>query len=97
MARIDKLDDARIQAELASLPGWSLAAGKLHREIKFADFNEAFGFMARVALHAEALNHHPEWFNVWATVRIDLTTHDCGGISMRDVELAKRINAAAGR
>jgi 4a-hydroxytetrahydrobiopterin dehydratase len=97
MARIEKLDDTQIQERLATVPGWSVEGGKLHRELKFADFNEAFGFMTRVALHAEKADHHPEWFNVYSTVRIDLTTHDCGGISARDFDLAAQINAAAGR
>ena len=93
MARVDKLSDAQIQERLGELEGWSVEAGKLHRELSFADFNEAFGFMARVALHAEQMNHHPEWFNVYATVRIDLTTHECGGISARDFQLAAKIDA----
>lgn len=77
------------------LPSWSLVNGKLHRELRFADFSEAFGFMARVALAAEQLGHHPEWSNVWNRVRIDLTTHDTGGLSTLDVELARRIDAIA--
>jgi 4a-hydroxytetrahydrobiopterin dehydratase len=66
--------------------------GKLHRELRFADFVEAFGFMSRVALVAEAMGHHPEWRNVWNRVVIDLTTHDTGGLSTLDVELARRID-----
>ena len=77
------------------LPSWSLVNGKLHRELRFADLSEAFGFMARVALAAEQLGHHPEWSNVWNRVRIDLTTHDTGGLSTLDVELARRIDAIA--
>ncbi len=94
---IQKLGDAEIAARLKTLDGWTLEHGKLHRELKFADFSEAFGFMTRVALAAEAMNHHPEWFNVWSTVRIDLTTHDAGGISERDFELAAKIDAFAER
>jgi len=75
------------------LPGWSLVDGKLHRELVFADFNEAFGFMSRVALIAEAMGHHPEWRNVWNRVVVDLTTHDTGGLSNLDRQLAQRINA----
>ena len=75
------------------LPGWSLVDGKLHRELVFADFNAAFGFMTRVALIAEAMGHHPEWRNVWNRVAIDLTTHDTGGLSNLDQQLAQRINA----
>ena len=91
-----KLSDAQLRDALAQLEGWSLEAGKLHREFRFADFNEAFGFMARAALHAEAMNHHPEWFNVWNRVVVDLTTHDAGGISAADVELAQKLNRLAG-
>ena len=79
------------------LPAWSLKEGKLHRELRFADFSEAFGFMTRVALAAEQLNHHPEWSNVWNRVVINLTTHDCGGLSNLDLALAQRIDALAGR
>jgi len=75
------------------LPGWSLVDGKLHRELVFSDFNAAFGFMTRVALIAEAMGHHPEWRNVWNRVVIDLTTHDTGGLSNLDQQLAQRINA----
>ena len=78
------------------LPGWSLVDGKLHRELVFADFNAAFGFMTRVALIAEAMGHHPEWRNVWNRVAIDLTTHDTGGLSNLDQKLAQRIDALVG-
>lgn len=81
-------------ADLAlQLPAWSVVDGKLHRELRFADFNAAFGFMSRVALLAEAMGHHPEWSNIWNRVVIDLTTHDTGGLSNLDVELARRIDA----
>jgi 4a-hydroxytetrahydrobiopterin dehydratase len=79
------------------LPAWTLKEGKLHRELRFADFSEAFGFMARVALAAEQLNHHPEWSNVWNRVVINLTTHDCGSLSNLDLALAQRIDAIAGQ
>ncbi|MEZ4438147.1 MAG: 4a-hydroxytetrahydrobiopterin dehydratase [Polyangiaceae bacterium] len=92
MARPKKLTDAELERGLADLPQWSLVDGKLHRELSFADFNEAFGFMTRVALHAEAMNHHPEWFNVWATVKIDLRTHDADGITELDLRLARVID-----
>jgi 4a-hydroxytetrahydrobiopterin dehydratase len=91
----DKLTDAQVRAALAELPGWSLRDGKLHRALRFGDFRSAFGFMASVATAAEAMNHHPEWRNVYATVEIWLTTHDAGGISARDVELAREIDAHA--
>ena len=87
------LSAEQIAALPEQLPQWSLLNGKLHRELRFADFNEAFGFMSRVALIAETIGHHPEWFNVWNTVVIDLTTHDAGGLSSLDLELAQRIDA----
>ena len=93
--KVQKLTDDEIAQRLAKLPGWKLEAGKLHREFKFADFVTAFGFMTRVALLAEKVDHHPEWFNVYNKVRIDLTTHDAGGISARDFELAVKIDAVA--
>jgi len=83
----------QVEDALDGLPGWTLQAGRLHRELQFRDFIDAFGFMSKVALHAEALNHHPEWFNVYRTVTIDLSTHEAGGISQLDVELAARIDA----
>ncbi len=85
----------QISALAGELPQWSLVDGKLHRELRFADFNEAFGFMTRVALIAEAMGHHPEWSNVWNRVVIDLTTHDAGGLSTLDVSLAQRIEQLA--
>jgi len=87
-----KLTEEQIESQLADLHDWSLADGKLHRELKFADFTEAWGFMARVALFAESMGHHPEWFNVYNTVKIDLATHDVGGISELDFKLAKKID-----
>ena len=90
-----KLSDSEIGNRLASLPGWTLKDGKLHREYKFADFVTAFSFMTRVALVAEKRDHHPEWFNVYNKVVVDLTTHDAGGISDKDVELAKAMEALA--
>ena len=89
------LDDAAVTAALADLDGWSLEDGKLHRAFRFADFNEAFGFMSRVALVAEQTNHHPEWSNVYDRVVVDLVTHDAGGITERDVSLAKTMNRFA--
>ncbi len=87
------LSPAQIAALATDLPAWSLREGKLHRELRFADFSAAFGFMARVALAAESLGHHPEWCNVWNRVTINLTTHDTGGLSNLDVDLARRIDA----
>ncbi len=88
-----KLTEAQISEAVASLDGWQLRDGKLHHEFKFKNFVEAWGFMSRVALLAEKMNHHPEWFNVYSTVRIDLSTHEVGGLSNFDVELATKINA----
>ncbi len=93
MPRPLKLSDSEIQNALHSLKGWSLAADKLHREFKFADFIEAWGFMSRAALVAQSMDHHPEWFNVYSTVRVDLSTHDANGITALDVNLATAINS----
>jgi len=89
------LPEAEIRAALEALPGWSLREGRLHREFRFADFVAAFGFMAKVALVAEAMNHHPDWSNVYARVAVDLVTHDAGGITARDVTLARRMSELA--
>ena len=97
MPRVPKLSDAEITAALATLTGWSIKDGKLHREYKFPDFIHAFGFMATSAIAIEKMNHHPEWFNVWNKVTVDLTTHDSGGISAKDVELAKILDGFAAR
>ena len=94
MAR-QKLDEAEIERRLGDLPFWTIVDGKLHREYRFADFVAAFGFMAAVALAAEGMNHHPEWFNVYGTVRIDLVTHDAGGLTELDLKLAARMEALA--
>ena len=92
MTKIDRLSDAAIESALASLSGWSLVDTKLHTEKTFKNFSEAFAFMTRVALLAESMNHHPEWFNVYNTVFNDLSTHEVGGISSRDIQLAEAIN-----
>lgn len=92
---IARLTDAECDAALARLPGWTLSDDGLAicRTFLFADFAEAFGFMARVAILAEKADHHPEWFNVYNRVEITLTTHDAGGLSTRDVALAEAIAA----
>jgi len=87
-----KLSEAEVRERLARVPGWSLAAGKLRRAIAFQDFVEAFGFMARVALLAERMNHHPDWSNSWNKVVIDLVSHDVKGLSARDFDLAAAID-----
>lgn len=88
------LSDAQVKAALQELPGWSVVDGKLHKEFKFVDFTAAFGFMTKVAIEANTMNHHPEWFNVWNKVVIDLVTHEAGNqISALDVTLARKIEA----
>jgi 4a-hydroxytetrahydrobiopterin dehydratase len=91
-----KLSEAEITAELGKVRGWSLVDGKLHQEFTCKDFVTAFGNMTRVALVAEAMNHHPEWFNVWNKVMIDLSTHSVKGISDYDFSLAVKINEIFG-
>ena len=91
-----KLNSAEIQALLTKAKGWSVVNEKLHHEFACKDFVTAFGNMTRVALVAEAMNHHPEWFNVWNKVVIDLSTHSVGGISDYDFALAERINEIFG-
>lgn len=92
-----KLSPAEVRGALAELPGWKLAGGKLHREYRFDDFTLAFGFMAASATAIEKMNHHPEWSNVYGTVVVDLTTHDAGGITKRDVDLAAALERLARR
>lgn len=92
---IPKLTDQERDADLAELPNWTLRADGLaiERKLKFGDFSEAFAFMTRVALLAERADHHPEWFNVYDRVEITLTTHDAGGLSKRDIAMAKAIGS----
>ncbi|HEV3220101.1 MAG TPA: 4a-hydroxytetrahydrobiopterin dehydratase [Candidatus Acidoferrales bacterium] len=94
---IQKMSEKEVAKELAKLPGWSYENGNLHRAFQFADFIEAFGFMARAALAAEAMGHHPDWSNVWNRVTVDLSTHSIGGISRLDFELATKMQAFAGK
>ncbi|WP_043362510.1 4a-hydroxytetrahydrobiopterin dehydratase [Belnapia sp. F-4-1] len=95
---VEPLDAAARAALSATLPAWQPVAGRdaIRREFRFRDFSEAWGFMARVALLAEAQDHHPEWLNVWNRVEILLTTHDAGGLSARDLRLAQAIDALLG-
>ena len=95
---VERLSGEARQAALAELAGWSEINGRdaIGRTFVFKDFNEAFGFMTRVALVAEKRDHHPEWRNVYKTVEVVLTTHDADGLTIRDVELARFMNKAAG-
>ena len=97
MPKAQKLTEAEVSSALKELSGWSVVNGKLHREYKFPDFVHAFGFMATAAIAIEAMNHHPEWFNVWNRVTIDLTTHDAGGITTNDIDLARKLESLANR
>ena len=95
MGNQDKLTDQERQTLLSDLTGWTLVDGRdaLHRQCVFRDFNEAFGFMTRVAIIAEKQDHHPEWSNVYRTFDLVLTSHDVKGLSHRDIALAKAVNA----
>ena len=88
-----KLTEEQIKTELQGLQGWSVVNGKLHKDFVFDDFIEAFGFMCKAAIHIEKMNHHPEWFNVYNKISIDLVTLDAGGITQNDVSLARTLNS----
>ena len=88
-----KLSESSIEEKLKNLPGWSIKRDKLHKEFQFNDFNQAFGFMTRAAMEIEKMNHHPEWFNVYNRITVELTTHDAGGITDNDVNLARILNS----
>jgi 4a-hydroxytetrahydrobiopterin dehydratase len=90
MMRLSQID---IDNELKNLPGWRIVNEKLHKEFLFESFNQAFGFMTRAAMEIEKMNHHPEWFNVYNKITIELTTHDMGGITKNDANLAKILNS----
>jgi 4a-hydroxytetrahydrobiopterin dehydratase len=94
----EKLSGETRKAALGRLKGWSEAAGRdaISKKFVFADFNAAFGFMTRAALVAEKLDHHPEWFNVYKTVEVTLSTHDAGGVTARDIQLAEAMDKIAG-
>jgi 4a-hydroxytetrahydrobiopterin dehydratase len=93
----NRVTETEIADALASLTGWTLVDGKLHKEYQFADFVHAFGFMATSAIAIERMNHHPEWFNVYNKVTVDLSSHDVGGISSRDFKLAALLDSIAGK
>jgi 4a-hydroxytetrahydrobiopterin dehydratase len=97
--RPQKLDAASRAKALAELSAWRDVPGRdaIQRTFTFADFNAAFGFMSRCALKAEKMDHHPEWFNAYDRVVVDLTTHDAGGISQKDIDLAKRLEEIASK
>jgi 4a-hydroxytetrahydrobiopterin dehydratase len=97
MPRPAKLSLEDATARLASLADWKIADGKLHREYKFADFAHAFGFMAAVATIAEKMDHHPEWMNVYNRVTVDLSTHDAGGLTEFDFDLAAAMEKIASK
>jgi 4a-hydroxytetrahydrobiopterin dehydratase len=94
MSRGARLGPDEIAGHLRELEGWTLADNKLHREFRFDSFADAFAFMTRVALAAEAFDHHPDWCNSYTRVVVDLSSHDVGGVSERDVRLAKVMDAA---
>jgi 4a-hydroxytetrahydrobiopterin dehydratase len=94
--KAQKLSDSEIQSQLKKIEGWSVVNEKLHRAFECKDFAAAFGKITQVALVAESMNHHPEWFNVWNKVVVDLTTHSVQGISNLDFELAGKINEIFG-
>jgi 4a-hydroxytetrahydrobiopterin dehydratase len=92
----ERLTEQQLAEAMQELDGWEVRDGKLHREFRFSDFVEAFAFMTSSALHAESMDHHPDWANVYNRVTVDLHTHDRGGITGRDIELARRMMTAAG-
>ena len=95
MGRPNQMSDTDLAAAVAELPGWEVLNGCLHRELRFADFSRAFGFMAAVATVAQAMDHHPGWSNSYGTVTVDLVTHDAGGVTALDVELARQMSELA--
>ena len=88
-----RLSESDIKKELEKLVGWNVKNDKLHKEFQFDNFNQAFGFMTRAAMEIEKMNHHPEWFNVYNRITVDLTTHEAGGITNNDVNLARILNS----
>ncbi|MEM7433683.1 MAG: 4a-hydroxytetrahydrobiopterin dehydratase [Myxococcota bacterium] len=91
-----KLTADEVAAHMKALPGWELGEDRIRRTFRFKDFVEAFGWMASVALVAEQMNHHPEWRNVWATVEVELSTHDAGGLTEHDMNMAAKMDALSG-
>ena len=95
MARPIKLTEEQVRVEIQALQGWEVRDGKLHKTFRFTDFIEAWGFMCRIALIAQSMDHHPDWSNVYNTVNVDLNTHDAGGITTLDLKLAAKMNLHA--
>lgn len=95
MPQVARLTPQEVESALTALPGWSVADGKLRREYQFANFTLAFGFMAASATVIERMDHHPEWFNVYGKVIVELWTHTAGGLTSRDVNLAQALEAIA--
>jgi 4a-hydroxytetrahydrobiopterin dehydratase len=95
---VQRLSEAERSGLASVLPAWQVVQDRdaIRRELRFRDFSEAWGFMSRVALLAEQHNHHPDWSNVWNTVRVELSTHDAGGVTEKDVALARAIDALLG-
>lgn len=92
----DPLDDAAVDAALADLDGWERDSDSIHKVFRFVDFGEAFGFMARMALVSEKANHHPDWSNTYNTVTVNLSSHDAGGVTQRDLDWAAAANRVVG-
>ena len=92
-----KLSRSEIASAVRKLGGWTVESGKLHRDYEFVDFVHAFGFMATAALLIEKMGHHPEWFNVYNRLSVDLTTHDAGGITKKDIALARKLETLAAK
>ena len=90
-----KLSEHELEEQVKAMKGWELKNGKLEKSFRFSNFVEAFGFMTKIALEAEKINHHPEWLNVYDSVSIKLTTHDAGGITDFDIKLANIIDAVS--
>ncbi len=97
MPKYSKLSEAELELELQGLPGWTISDRKLHRDYRFPDFSHAFGFMATAATYIQARDHHPEWSNVYNKVSVDLTSHDAGGITSADVDLAVLLESLASK
>ena len=90
---LEQLPMDKIEAEIKEMPGWAIVDGKLRKEFVFDDFTQAFAFMTKAVEHIEKMNHHPEWTNVYNKLTVDLMTHDAGGITQNDIDLAKILNS----